>query len=60
MLLSACASKKEEPKFDHSLYDGRSIDTLTTEEPAVNEQEAISRGDLALSNGNMDLALYDT
>ncbi|CAH0541185.1 tetratricopeptide repeat protein [Vibrio marisflavi] len=59
MLLSACASKKEEPKFDHSLYDGRSIDTLTTEEPAVNEQEAISRGDLALSNGNMDLALYE-
>ncbi|AIW13187.1 lipopolysaccharide assembly protein LapB [Vibrio tubiashii] len=57
VLLSACASK--EPSLDTSLYDGRPIDTLSLEEPPKTEKEAIQRGDIALSSGNSDLALYE-
>ncbi|NVD05928.1 tetratricopeptide repeat protein [Vibrio sp. JPW-9-11-11] len=55
--LSACSST--EPKLDISLYDGKPIDTLSFDEPPKTEQEAIMRGDSALSSGNMDLALYE-
>lgn len=57
LLLTACASK--EPQLDTSLYDGRPIDTLSLEEPPKTEKEAIQRGDIALSSGNSDLALYE-
>lgn len=55
--LSACSST--EPKLDTSLYDGKPIDALSLDEPPQTEQEAITRGDTALSRGNMDLALYE-
>ncbi|RTZ15234.1 tetratricopeptide repeat protein [Vibrio aquaticus] len=57
LLLAACASK--EPSLDTSLYDGKPIDTLSSEEPPKTEKEAIMRGDTALSSGNVDLALYE-
>ncbi|MCG9575031.1 tetratricopeptide repeat protein [Vibrio tubiashii] len=56
-LLLACASK--EPQLDTSLYEGKPIDTLSLEEPPKTEKEAIQRGDIALSSGNSDLALYE-
>lgn len=56
-LLVACSNTK--PQLDTSLYDGKPIDTLSLDEPPKTEQEAISRGDLALSGNNMDLALYE-
>jgi len=56
-LLSACASN--EPQLDTSLYEGKPIDTLSLEEPPKTEKEAIQRGDVALSSGNTDLALYE-
>lgn len=56
-MLSACSST--EPKLDTSLYDGKPIDALSLDEPPKTEQEAITRGDTALSRGNMDLALYE-
>ena len=56
LLLVGCASGK--PDVDTSLYDGKPIDTLSTKPPKETEQEAISRGDAALSIGN-DLALYE-
>ncbi|MGY5538525.1 tetratricopeptide repeat protein [Vibrio brasiliensis] len=57
ILLSACASK--ESSLDTSLYDGKPIDSLSSEEPPTTEKEAIERGDKALSGGNTDLALYE-
>lgn len=57
LLLSACANN--EPKLDTSLYDGKPIDTLSLEDPPKTEKEAIERGDMALSSGNSDLALYE-
>ncbi|MFM2589000.1 tetratricopeptide repeat protein [Vibrio sp. TBV020] len=57
LLLAACAS--QEPSLDTSLYDGKPIDTLSSEEPAKTEKEAIMRGDTALGAGNVDLALYE-
>lgn len=57
LLLTACAS--QEPSLDTSLYDGKPIDTLSSEEPPKTEKEAIMRGDTALSGGNVDLALYE-
>lgn len=56
-LMVACASN--EPTLDTSLYDGKPIDTLSSEEPPKTEKEAIERGDVALNSGNMDLALYE-
>ncbi|USD40627.1 tetratricopeptide repeat protein [Vibrio sp. SCSIO 43135] len=60
MLLVACAAQEEEQSaFDSPLYDGRPVDTLTSEAPPLNEKEAIMRGDIALANRNLDLALYE-
>ena len=56
-LIFGCASS-EDP-LDTSLYDGVPIDTLSLDEPPKTEKEAISRGDFALSSGNVDLALYE-
>ncbi len=38
---------------------GKPIDTLTSDDPAVSEKEAIMRGDVALRDNNIDLALYE-
>ncbi|AIW17945.1 tetratricopeptide repeat protein [Vibrio coralliilyticus] len=57
VLLTACASN--EPKVDTSLYEGKPIDSLSSDEPPKTEKEAITRGDNALSAGNVDLALYE-
>lgn len=60
VILSGCASSEpEKPDFDSSLYDGRPIDTLTSDAAPLSEMEAIQRGDIALSNNNIDLALYE-
>ncbi|GLT19518.1 hypothetical protein GCM10007938_33000 [Vibrio zhanjiangensis] len=57
LLLAGCSSSQ--PGIDTSLYDGKPIDTLSSQEPPKTEQEAISRGDTALASGNSDLALYE-
>ena len=59
LFISGCASEPEPESFDSVLYDGRPIDTLTSELAPLTEKEAITRGDLALSSGNTDLALYE-
>ncbi len=41
------------------LYSGKPVESLTNDEPPKTEEEAISRGDIALSNKNADLALYE-
>lgn len=58
LLLVGCVSKPEST-LDTSLYDGQPIDTLSLDEPPKTEKEAIQRGDLALKQGNVDLALYE-
>ncbi len=58
LFLTACAAP-EKPSIDTSLYEGKPIDTLSTDEPPTTEKEAISRGDASLQAGNSDLALYE-
>ncbi len=58
--LYGCASQEPQgQQYDLSLYDGRPIDTLTSDVMPVSEKEAITRGDVALRNNNNDLALYE-
>ncbi|OJI53173.1 Photosystem I assembly protein Ycf3 [Vibrio vulnificus] len=58
--LYGCASQEPQgPQYDLSLYDGRPIDTLSSDVMPVSEKEAITRGDVALRNNNNDLALYE-
>ncbi len=46
--LYGCASQEPQgPQYDLSLYDGRPIDTLTSDVMPVSEKEAITRGDVA-------------
>ncbi|MGY3570623.1 tetratricopeptide repeat protein [Vibrio paucivorans] len=60
LFLVACASQEEDKNaFDSPLYDGRPVDTLTSEAAPLSEKEAIMRGDIALGNRNLDLALYE-
>ncbi|WP_070962499.1 tetratricopeptide repeat protein [Vibrio sonorensis] len=59
LAVAGCASKESKPAFDSSLYDGRPVDTLTSDAPPLNETEAITRGDIALRSNNLDLALYE-
>ncbi|NOJ13471.1 tetratricopeptide repeat protein [Vibrio splendidus] len=60
VLLLGCASSDEPTnQFDAELYSGKPIDTLTSDEPPLNEKEAIMRGDIALRDNNIDLALYE-
>ncbi|MCK8076366.1 tetratricopeptide repeat protein [Vibrio sp. 1CM2L] len=59
-LLLGCASSDEPTnQFDAELYSGKPIDTLTSDDPPLNEKEAIMRGDIALRDNNIDLALYE-
>lgn len=60
LLLLGCASSDEPTnQFDAELYSGKPIDTLTSDAPPVSEKEAIMRGDVALRDNNIDLALYE-
>ncbi len=59
-ILVGCATNQPpQSTFDATLYDGRPVDTLSSDVPPLNETEAISRGDIALRNNNLDLALYE-
>ncbi|MEZ9502004.1 MULTISPECIES: tetratricopeptide repeat protein [Vibrio] len=59
-LLLGCASSDEPTnQFDAELYSGKPIDSLTSDDPPLNEKEAIMRGDIALRDNNIDLALYE-
>ncbi len=60
LVVSGCASSdNQQAEFDKSLYSGKPIEALTNDEPPQTEEEAISRGDAALTNNNVDLALYE-
>ncbi|WP_417212487.1 lipoprotein, partial [Acinetobacter venetianus] len=60
LVLSACANQSTQPKpFDNALYDGRPVETLSSDAAPMTETEAIKRGDYALKNNNTDLALYE-
>ncbi len=60
ILLLGCASSDEPTnQFDAELYSGKPIDTLTNDDPPLSEKEAIMRGDVALRDNNIDLALYE-
>ncbi|WP_417507951.1 tetratricopeptide repeat protein [Marinomonas gallaica] len=60
LLISGCANNEtKQTAFDKSLYSGKPVEALTNDEPPANEEEAISRGDVALASNNTDLALYE-
>ncbi|ELH7811248.1 tetratricopeptide repeat protein [Vibrio harveyi] len=59
LLLTACSTTDTSSDFDSELYSGKPVESLTNDEPPKTEEEAISRGDIALSNKNADLALYE-
>lgn len=54
-----CESTNENLPLDTELYTGVPLDSLTSEEPPANEQEAIERADNALNQNKVDLALYE-
>ncbi|PMO51314.1 hypothetical protein BCT07_06380 [Vibrio breoganii] len=54
-----CSSTEEVNEFDKTLYSGKPIDSLTSEDAPKTEIEAIQRGDAALQTNNIDLALYE-
>ncbi|HAS64543.1 MAG TPA: hypothetical protein DCS35_19440 [Vibrio sp.] len=58
-LLSGCASSDNSDEFNNSLYAGKPIESLTNAEPPKSEKEALARGDMALANKDIDLALYE-
>ena len=59
LVLTACSTTEQSSDFDSTLYSGKPVESLTNVEPPKTEEEAISRGDIALSNKNVDLALYE-
>jgi Tfp pilus assembly protein PilF len=59
-LIAGCASDSDkQSKFDSELYDGRPVETFSTDAAPLTEKEAIKRGDYALRQNNSDLALYE-
>ncbi|ROV60112.1 tetratricopeptide repeat protein [Vibrio ponticus] len=58
-LLAGCASSDTSSDFDSSLYAGKPVESLTSAEPPKSEEEALARGDMALANNDIDLALYE-
>ncbi len=60
-VLAGCASHsdKQTYKFESELYDGRPVETFSSDAAPLTEMEAIKRGDYALKNNNSDLALYE-
>jgi len=60
LFLFGCAAPDESANdFNSELYAGKPIDTLSNDAPPLNEKEAIVRGDTALREKNVDLALYE-
>ncbi len=61
LLLVGCASEPDPVPFNRDLYTGESIETLNLDNKTApqTEREAIERGDKALNQQNMDLALYE-
>ncbi|UTT84046.1 tetratricopeptide repeat protein [Vibrio pelagius] len=60
LFLIGCVSSDETGNdFNSELYAGKPIDTLSNDAPPLNEKEAIVRGDKALRDNNVDLALYE-
>ncbi|MDN3701131.1 tetratricopeptide repeat protein [Vibrio artabrorum] len=59
LLLGCASSDVPTNQFDAELYSGKPIDSLTSDDPPLNEKEAIMRGDIALRDNNIDLALYE-
>ncbi len=60
-VLAGCASDsdKQANSFESELYDGRPVETFSSDAAPLTETEAIKRGDYALRNNNTDLALYE-
>ncbi len=60
-VLAGCASDsdKQANRFESELYDGRPVETFSSDAAPLTETEAIRRGDYALRNNNSDLALYE-
>ncbi len=60
ILVAGCVNNDtKQAGFDKSLYSGKPVEALTNDDPPVNEEDAISRGDAALTSNNTDLALYE-
>ena len=59
VVLSGCSSSDSSDNFDSSLYAGKPIESLSNAEPPKTEKEALARGDMALANKDIDLALYE-
>lgn len=57
--VQGCSSQDPVSAFDDSLYSGKPVDSLSSSEAPKTETEAITRGDRALANQKMDLALYE-
>ena len=53
LVLTACSTTEQSSDFDSTLYSGKPVESLTNDEPPKTEEEAISRGDIALSNKNV-------
>ncbi len=49
--LAGCASDSDkQSRFDSELYDGRPVETFSSDAAPLTETEAIKRGDYALRN----------
>ncbi len=61
LLFVGCASqpKQDTMPFDSDLYDGQQVESFNLKDAPKTETEAIKRGDKALSQNNVDLALYE-
>lgn len=61
VVIFGCASEPDPVPFNQDLYSGESIDTLNLDNESApqTEREAIERGDKALNQQNLDLALYE-
>lgn len=59
-LVVGCASQTQDPMpFEDELYDGQQVESFNLKDAPKTETEAIKRGDKALSQNNVDLALYE-
>ncbi len=59
VVLIGCAAKDPQLSFDKELYDGQSVENFDQSSAPKTEKEAIERGDKALGENNLDLALYE-
>lgn len=60
LVVAGCSSGPDQTsQFNAELYAGKPIDTLSNDAPPANEKEAILRGDSAIREKDLDLALYE-